>query len=149
MLRSVSPLAVVLGLALLAGCNPAHLFTEDEPGGDPVARLIDDLEARGVVALREGSVWQPFLSGDGHVLRVAGEAVHVFVYVDADAAEREAAGISPDGSAFTSTGAPTMVTWIAPPHLFRRDRIIVLYLGETATILTTLESVLGAPFASR
>ena len=150
MLHPVVLSCLAIGLMLFAGCNPAHIFTDDAISDDPVAALIADLEAAGVEAARGGSaVAQPFLSGEGHGLRVEQEVVQAFVYPDAEAAAREAEAISPDGSAFAGSGTATMVTWIVPPHFFRRERVIVLYLGEEATILSALEAVLGEQFAGR
>lgn len=150
MLRPTPSLLIPLCLLLLSGCDPAQtLFTEEDPGDDPVARLIKDLDGAGVEAARAGTITQPFLSGDGHVLRALEETIQVFVYPDADAARREAGGISPDGSSIVGQGTATMVTWVAAPHFFRRDRVIVLYVGEETTMLAALESVLGPPFAGR
>lgn len=142
-------LYVALCLLLLSGCDPARLFTDGGPADDPVAALIEDLEAAGVEAARAGTLFQPFLTGQGHVLRARDETVQVFVYPDARAAEREAERISPDGSTVTGAGTATMVTWIATPHFFRRNRVIVLYVGDEVTVLAALEAVLGRQFAGR
>ena len=58
------------------------------------------------------------------------------------AAEADAAQIGPDGNPRT-----TMVTWIAPPHFFRADRLIVLYIGDDPTVVDLLTALLGPPFA--
>jgi len=76
---------------------------------------------------------------------VDGEPVQVMEYRDAAALEADAGHISPDGS---STGT-TMVTWIAPPHFFRTDTAIVLYVGESPQVIEALTSVLGLQFAGR
>ena len=82
---------------------------------------------------------------DGTVLEVNGERVLVMDYGDADALDAEAAGISPDGSSIGTT----MVSWVAPPHLFRSETAIVLYVGENSEVMEALTSVLGPQFSGR
>ena len=41
------------------------------------------------------------------------------------------------------------ISWIAPPHFFRKERVIVLYLGTDAKVLAVLTELLGAQFAGR
>ena len=71
-----------------------------------------------------GEVTQPFFSVPGRIVKVDGEDVQVFVYPDVAAAGTEAALIAPDAS---SVGT-SMVTWMATPHFFQRDHLIVLYV---------------------
>jgi Tol biopolymer transport system component len=40
-----------------------------------------------------------------------------------------------------------MPTWIGPPHFFRTEQLIALYLGDDAGVLELLEAVLGSQFA--
>jgi hypothetical protein len=40
-----------------------------------------------------------------------------------------------------------MITWIEPPHFFRKERVLVLYIGSDATVLKALHDVLGPQFA--
>jgi len=42
-----------------------------------------------------------------------------------------------------------MITWVATPHLFRSGKVIVLYVGDGASTLKVLETVLGPQFAGR
>ena len=60
------------------------------------------------------------------------------------AAEQDASQIEPDGSLKTM-----MITWIAPPHFFRKDRLIVIYLGADPAVLMILTDALGPQFAGR
>ena len=52
---------------------------------------------------------------------------------------------SPDGSSIETT----MAKWIAPPHFYKADRIIVLYVGEEDSVIDVLDSVLGSQLAGR
>ncbi len=120
--------------------------------GGPVvdsASLVDALDACGVSIEAVGNVEQPFLRPEsGTVLRLSGGElsqpvdVQVFEYRDAESATADAAMIGPDGNPTT-----TMILWIAPPHFFQAERVIVLYLGEDQAVVDLLITLLGPPFA--
>ena len=40
-----------------------------------------------------------------------------------------------------------MITWIGPPHLYHRERWIVVYLGSDPTATSLLDDVMGPQFA--
>ena len=80
----------------------------------------------------------------GTIILVNGERVQVLDYGDADDPEA-AAQISADGSSIGTT----MVSWVAPPHFFRTESAIVLYVGENHDVIDALTSVLGPQFAGR
>jgi len=99
----------------------------------------------GLVCHPGEAVEQPFFSVAGRFLAVNGEDVQVFEYADAEAARAEAATVSPDGGTI-GTAKPF---WAAPPHFYRRDRVIVLYTGDAGRVRTPLEAVMGPQFAGR
>ena len=70
-------------------------------------------------------------------------------YGDAAALEAEAAGISPTGSSVANNGQASMILWDAPPHFFRTETAIVLYVGDSPKVIEALTSVLGPQFAGR
>ena len=90
-------------------------------------------------------VSEGIFSVDGRILEVNGERVQVMDYGDAAALEAEANRISPDGS---SVGT-TMVMWVGSPHFFRTETAIVLYVGESPTVIEALPKVMGPQFAGR
>ncbi len=121
------------------------------PGGPVIdhAGLVDSLRACGLTVELGGAVEQPFLSAEtGTLLRLRGgnltqpAEVQVFAYGDAESAAADASQIGPDGN------PPTMmIHWIAPPHFFRTERVIVLYIGEDQVVVDLLTALLGPPFA--
>ncbi len=134
--------------------NPKDVPKEDveDPGGEVVrvspgtGDLIDLLLATGAdVNVTAEVVKQPFFSVAGTIILVDGERVQVMEYRDPAALEAEAAHISPDGSSIGTT----MVSWVAPPHFFRTETTIVLYVGENPKVIEALTSVLGPQFAGR
>ena len=94
-------------------------------------------------------VGEDIFSVDGRVLEVNGERVLVMDYGDAAALEAEASGISPTGSSVATHGKASMILWAAPPHFFRTETAIVLYVGENPQVIEALTSVLGPQFAGR
>ena len=108
--------------------------------------LIDPLLATGAEVKVTGEVVsKDIFSVDGSVFEVNGERVQVMNYGDAAALEAEATRISPDGS---SVGTH-MVMWVGPPHFFRSETSIVLYVGENSTVIEALTKVMGPQFAGR
>ena len=87
----------------------------------------------------------PFFSMNGQVVVVNGGHINVFEYPSADAAERDAAKVAPDGSAVGTT----MISWIGPPHFYKNGRLVVTYAGTADSVLQPLEAVLSKPFAHR
>ncbi len=124
--------AVVAILALIAygiGCtgekSPAPPVSAPTPTishGGPVRdyiSLVDNLRATGVNIQPAGDITQPFFSVKGLVITVNGSNVQVFEYADADAADAEAALVSPDGSSIGTT----MASWVAPPRFYKSREI--------------------------
>jgi len=107
--------------------------------------LIQTLRANGASVERNDEITQPFFSVKGKTITVNGEKVQVFEYANGKAAEKDARRVDRTGS---STGN-SMVSWVGPPHFFKRGKLIVLYVGEKADILQALESALGSQFAGK
>ena len=105
--------------------------------------LVDNLRGAGANVEPAGEITQPFFSVNGFVIKVNGADVQVFEYSDVNAAENEAKSISPDGS---SVGT-SMPFWVAPPHFYKVEKLIVLYVGENENTIGILDNVLGPQFA--
>ncbi len=111
---------------------------------------LDALLATGVeVELTDEVVSEGIFSVDGTIILINGERVQVMEYRDAAALEAEAAGISPTGSSVATHGQASMILWDAPPHFFRTETAIVLYVGDSPKVIEALTSVLGPQFAGR
>jgi hypothetical protein len=62
----------------------------------------------------------------------------------------EFAGVSEaDAEARRVPGILAVTRWMAPPHFFRGNRLIVLYLGTDTGVITPLQSLLGPQFAGQ
>lgn len=109
------------------------------------AALVSALRREGVTVTARGRAPReafPFFSPRATRLSVAGDDVHVFEYASAATAAGDASHISPSGSPI----GPHQISWIAPPRFYRKDRVIVLYVGTNPDVARALDAVLGPPF---
>lgn len=137
-------LVLVLGIVGLASCTSEESPPATHGGAvKDYISLVDNLRQAGATVEPAGEMTQPFFSVTGNIIVVNGGDVQVFEYADTAAAEAEAALVSPDGS---SVGT-SMVGWVASPHFYRAEKLIVLYVGDSETVTDVLESVLGQQFA--
>ncbi|HXI11169.1 MAG TPA: hypothetical protein VNM92_00790 [Thermoanaerobaculia bacterium] len=105
-----------------------------------------------VAQLREGGlrvetldeIQQPFFTPPARVISIGDGEAQVYEYVDDKSAATEAARVAPNGSIGGS-----MPMWIAPPHFFRKGRLIVLYLGSDVRSLGRMRELLGVEFAGQ
>ena len=140
------------GVAIIAQQSPEESST---PGpGTPVSHggpavdyvsLIDSLRAAGATVEPVEAVEQPFFSVPGQVIRVNSADVQVFEYADQAAADEDMTRIGPDGSIIGTVS----ILWAAPPHFYRAERLIVLYVGNDPAVISVLETVLGPQVAGR
>lgn len=141
-------LVLVIGL-LLAACGTGPAQSHGGPVQDQVS-LIDTLRGRNLTVDISGTVSQPFLHPQsGTTVRLSGGALttpadlQLFEYSTASAARADAGRISSDG---TET-ATTKINWVAPPHLFMKGRVMVIYVGSDPAVLSVLRDVLASQFA--
>ncbi|MBC9003613.1 hypothetical protein [Micromonospora aurantiaca (nom. illeg.)] len=117
---------------------------------DDQVSLVDNLRQRTVTVEIGGVAEQPFLSVNGTQLRLSGAGlaspatIESYEYDTAAAATQDAEKIDPNGDPKTSK-----IAWIAPPHFYRAQRLIVLYVGADAATMQLLAGLLGPPFAGR
>lgn len=145
-------LLALLALALLANGTPSQ---QTPSGAKDVAfaqylqakavyqAFLKQLRATGAAVVEVDRSGPPLLDGYGFGLTVNGGWVEVYAYATLQGADIDAASISPDGS----TVAHKVYHWSAPIHLFRRDQLIVFYMGEDRRVIAPLASLLGPQFA--
>lgn len=127
---------LLLPLLLLFACAAAARDT----GFDS---LVKSLRAGKIPVEREGEVEQPFFSVKAKVILLYGDPVQIFEYPSSARADAEAALVSTNGRT-VGTAKPH---WIAPPHFYKKDKLLVLYLGRNEKVLQALEARLGRQFA--
>src|SRR6266498_4047670 len=103
--------------------------------------VVRALQQQGATVTRAGTLPQssyPFFSVSAQLLHVNGADVQVFEYASATRADSDASKVSPTGSPI----GQSQISWMDTPNFYKRDRLIVLYVGDSADILRPLEMVL-------
>jgi len=124
--------------------RPTCPYSSSNTKFSEIVRLTEKLRAHGAtVALTGEKVSQPFFSVAGRIINVDGEALQVFEYATASAADLDARRVSADGMTI-GTSKPT---WLATPHFFKNGKLIVLYVGGNQSIVDLLRTALSNQFA--
>jgi hypothetical protein len=149
-MRAFLAASAVLAVTLFAGsCERANPV-----GPSPLTStdaLVAALREQGAMVTR-GDVLpmaMPCFSVSGRLVLVNTGGTNVFEYASAAAADSDATKVTPDGSGVIDRGCAALITWVGPPHFYKRDQLIVVYAGTAGDVLRPLEAVLGKPFASR
>jgi len=141
--RLLTLVAMAVGLAwLFAACGAA---ANTGPVHD-VASLQAHLRAQGARAELAGAVKHPFFVVAGQIMVVNGQDIEVFQYADAKALAADTRNVGPDGCIGT-VGGGMLDAWVAPPHFYKSEGVMVIYLGSDAKMLQLLTSVMGKQFA--
>ena len=134
------PLFVIA--VFVSACTPRLSLGLSKTGK---AALVEALRTDGAEVGAGEALEQPFFSASAQVFKVNSEDIQVFEYDSAADMETEAALVAPDGG---SVGT-SMMSWMASPHFFKSGSLIVLYVGDNATLLELLTAALGQPFAGK
>ena len=137
-----SRLAVAAALAAVLACDEDSGRATSVPGaaGPETSQLILALRDVGASAevidiVPQGS---GILNAPATRVQVNGATVTVFEFA-ATGEAAAAAALVPDILSRTR--------WAAPPHFYRGNRLIALYVGSDSNVLGPLQRLLGAPFA--
>ncbi|MPZ75652.1 MAG: hypothetical protein GEU77_03945 [Deltaproteobacteria bacterium] len=129
-------------------CTARSSAQQPEIQGTPVTdytSLLAKLRAAGVNIEPLEEVDQPFFSVKGKAIELYGDHVQIFEYPNASAADAEARLVSPSGMAVGNT----RMHWLGPPRFYKKEKLIVLYIGDNEKVTKALEGVLGRHFAGR
>ena len=141
---SVPSLALLSAMALFGCTNPTA--PKVQPSEFDQRALIAALQSRGAAVTIGGPVEHtPLFPVSGRYLQVDSESVQVWEFASNGEAETAASGVIPDGAGT----ATVRVFWVAPPHFYRRDRLIALYVGSQSTLISSLTAIMGPQFAGR
>lgn len=92
------------------------------------------------------TIKHPFLAVPGQIMTVNGSDIEVYQYANAQALATDTRDIDPDGCIGTIDGG-MLDPWTAPPHFFKSESVMVIYLGSDSRMLQLLTSVMGKQFA--
>ena len=110
---------------------------------NPLSGIVTALRAESVDVKEVETLEQPFFPVPAHVFTANGEDLQLYEFASVADAEHAAAAVDARGS----TIGTTKMSWLAPPHFFRKDRVIAIHLGDSASTRAALERVMGKPFA--
>lgn len=74
-------------------------------------------------------------------------ALDVYLFKNNSKMEKEASYIDNGGSGYNGPINKIKVSWVSPPHFFKKGTIVVQYIGEDEAILSSLRDILGEQFA--
>ena len=73
--------------------------------------------------------------------------IQVFEFQDKEAADAHAERISPNGTSITNSEIACSILFVDPPHYFKKNNLIVLYVGKNALVIDALIERYGVQFA--
>lgn len=136
--------AIICAGVAAASCAAAPTQPKELRTIDALVGLLERQGATIARAERFPQSSHSYFSVAGEGLVVNGADVTVFAYPRVDRAVADAEKVSPTGSPI----GQTQISWMDTPHFYRRDQLVVLYVGHSADLLKVLEAVLGPPFAA-
>jgi hypothetical protein len=109
--------------------------------------LVLFLEFEGAKVEFTDEVTDHEFSVEGRTIEVNDERVSVYEFVNEEAAEAEAALVSPDGLSIAGEQGIRQINWLGTPHVYQRGRLIVVYVNGDAKVRDWLEAFMGPQFA--
>ena len=126
-----------------SGSTPESGAASDSSGMAAPA-FLNDWQSAGATIVTGGEVPASLFDGaSGQTYLVNDVELQVYEFNDAATAEAAAATISSDGGMINDAA----VRWAGPPHFFRQDNRIIVYIGDDPATLDLLGGTFGAPFA--
>jgi hypothetical protein len=156
MKHPLSIAALAFSIAL-AGCSPtAQLINDDEDTSwqptvsqadlgplEHAYDLVDHLRARERMAKMTGSpVLHPLFDATSAEVILDGHFIYVYEFADASAAEEARLQVAEDGRSVNGKAVIPEGT----AHFYQKDHLIVLYVGDDASVVGNVGDVLGEAF---
>lgn len=132
-------IAVMLFLQVLTGCQATPPAALDE--------LMTTLKGAGYAGTWTKAE-SSFYKGERLISPLNGDQmIQIYRYPDAASMEQDSAGISADGSSYSSGQGAVEVDWVDMPHFYKKDNLMLLYVGRDPDVLKLLETFAGPVFA--
>ena len=127
--------------------NEEVLISVDEILPTPYNELITSLKTMGF-NVNEEDVGEDILQGQRKWLTINDkDHISVYIYDSDEKMEEDASYIHEGGSSYNNGKHATEISWASYPHFFKKDNIIVLYVGENLEIIDGLKEIVGPQFA--
>ena len=75
------------------------------------------------------------------------EHIAVYLYESREKMEEDASYIDSGGTSYNNGKNSVKISWASLPHFYKKDNMIVLYVGQTADIPNALDQIVGVQFA--
>ena len=109
--------------------------------------LITSLEKADFNVITE-DVEKSILQGQRKCLTIKeNENISVYLYESNEKMEEDSSSIDIGGTSYNNGKDNADIEWASLPHFFKKDNIIVIYVGENSAIIEALEEILGKQFA--
>ena len=138
--------AILVVLVLVAGCSDKNDNATERQLGDYDAFLVL-LTENGFSYTEDKPDTDSFLSVTRRPIWIGDEIISIYEYESRNAMDADAAGIDSSGFSMSSQGRHTNVSWVSNPYFFKKDTLIINYVGENDDIIRFLSSNFGLPFA--
>ena len=109
--------------------------------------LITKLEQKGFNVISKDEKKEIFQGKRKSLSINKNENIDVYLYQTNEKMEEDSSSIDRGGTSYNNGKNNADIDWISLPHFFKKDNIIVLYVGENSAILEALEELLGKQFA--
>ena len=140
MKKKISILLLFVTTIYLFGCSK-------QISGTAYNELITNLEKKNFNIIAE-DVEEDILQGQRKWLTInENENISIYLYGSSEKMEEDASYIHEGGTSYNSGKSATKISWVSYPHFFKKDNIIVLYVGEDLEIINVLEEIVGLQFA--
>lgn len=121
----------------ITACQIEERSNEDMSGG--FDQLMDSLSEGGfqIDETMDGS--NDILRGKNRVIYLQDKTrIDVFEYIDMDMLKEDKSGISSDGTSISISSETSEISWVATPHFYHLDDVIILYVGDQGELINCL-----------
>jgi len=139
---------VILMFSLL-GCHDLPTETEDNTING-FKDLVAFLQKSGLIIKSKGKA-SPLLScisaEKTFEMIVNDDIIQIFEFNNKEAADKQAENISPNGTSIIGSESACSILFVDTPHFFKKNKLIVLYVGKNTSVINALIEKYGTQFA--
>lgn len=88
-----------------------------------------------------------FFSVERQYILIGDDIISFYEYDTNEAMEADAACVDSGGCSINVPGRSVCISWVSLPHFYKKDNVIINYVGENEQILDFLEENYGEEFA--
>lgn len=144
MKKGINIILTLIFLVTLTGCSNRNISMET------LNYVIEEITSRGYTLKVEDVERDGFLPANRKLIKLSEEDSIIIYYFKSNKDMIEAAAnIKADGYGYEDKkeGKAIAIEWAYPPQLYKKDNIILLYVGEKQEIGEALKEIMGPAFA--